>query len=103
MEDSKIKVFSPHDESDYKTENIYDYVEMLPNDDESDFYDDDHNFEDYEDDDDNGEYEYTQNNEVKFDCAGESGALDINSNCTSEAINFKKCPKKLLRTPKCAR
>ena len=110
MDDDKSKLFkvvSPRDESSFKTESNHDEdEEFLPNNIESDFYDDDEDqiYEDYEDDDDNEELNYSQNSEIKYEYNTEVEENDVNTDIASGEIKMhKKFPKKLLRTPKCAR
>jgi hypothetical protein len=109
MDDDKSKLFkgvSLRDESSFKTESNHDEdEEFLSNNIESDFYDDDDQiYEDYEDDDDNEELNYSQNSETKYEYNTEVEENDVNTNISSGEIKmFKKFPKKLLRTPKCAR
>ena len=71
--------------------------ELLSNIDETDIYDDFHSYEDYEEAENEEDGNY-QDNTV------ENKTLGIQKNFSFEKIIIsKKCPKKLLRTPKCAR
>ncbi len=96
--DTFFKALSPFESSSFKNESDYDEDEdeFLPNNEESDFYDDDHNYEDYEEDDYNGASDLFKTVEFKIDSKVETVTVnDINK--------IKKFPTKLLRTPKCAR
>ena len=96
MEDNRDKISSPFEASSFKNESDYDEDEFLPTNEESDFYDDDQNYEGYEEDDYNGTSDYFKSLELKIDSKVESETV-------SDIKKIKKFPTKLLRTPKCAR